>query len=82
MASNPELIERVRALVAEALQVPVERITPELEFGGIPEWDSMGHMNVIMQLEERFGVPVDAELIATLTSVPLICEYIIKSGKE
>jgi acyl carrier protein len=34
----------------------------------------------MMLLEERFGIPVDADLIATLTSVPAICEYVSKPG--
>jgi acyl carrier protein len=37
-------------------------------------------MGIIMLLEERFGIPIDADVIATLTSVPAICEYVSKSG--
>ncbi len=77
---NTELVERVRALLAEAFVVAKEEIPADLAFGGIKQWDSMGHMGVMMLLEERFGVPLDADLIATLTSVPAICEYISKSG--
>ena len=40
----------------------------------------MGHMGVMMLLEERFGIPLDADLIGSLTSVPAICAYISKSG--
>ncbi len=65
----PELTEQVCSLLAGALQVPAEAITAELSFGDLPQWDSMGHMEVMMQLEERFGVEVSADTIAALTSV-------------
>lgn len=75
---NVELLESVRALLAEAFNLPKEQISPDLAFGGIQQWDSMGHMGVMLLLEERFGVPIDADLIAALTSVSAICEYLGK----
>jgi citrate synthase len=79
---NDNLIVHVQETVAEALQVPIRQIAPTLAFGGIKEWDSMGHMGVMMLLEERFGISIDAEIIAALTSVPAICEYIQKTRKD
>jgi citrate synthase len=79
---NNTLIVRVQETVAEALQVPASQVTPDLAFGGIKEWDSMGHMGVMMLLEERFGISIDAEIIAALISLPAICAYIQKTGKE
>lgn len=78
---NDILIIRIQETVAEALQVPASQVTPELAFGGIKEWDSMGHMGVMMLLEERFGISIDAEIIAALTSLPAICDYIQKTRK-
>ena len=79
-ANLQELTEQVCSLVASALQVPAEAVTAELGFGDLPEWDSMGHMEVMMQLEERFGVEVSADTIAALTSVPAICAYLKENG--
>ncbi len=36
----------------------------------------MGHMNVMMALEERFSVEINTETIALLTNVPAICAYL------
>jgi len=72
-------LPNIRALIVEALQVTIDEIPPDLAFGGIKQWDSMGHMGIMLLLEERFGVPIDADVIATLTSVPAICEYLNKS---
>lgn len=74
------LTEQVRGLIIEALQVSAEAVTGDLSFGDLPQWDSMGHMEVMMQLEERFGVEVSADTIAALTSVPAICNYLKENG--
>jgi len=76
-----ELTERVQALLVEALQVPPEVVTPDLSFGDLPQWDSMGHMEVMMHLEEHFGVEINADTIAALTSIPQICSYLEENGR-
>lgn len=78
MDINIPRIEQVQAALAEALQIPIEEITPELALGDLPQWDSMGHMEVMMILEQKFGIEINADTIAALTSVPAICDYIEK----
>ena len=70
------LSQRVQSLLAEAIQVPGEMVTPELSFGDLPQWDSLGHMEIMLRLEEVFGVAIDADTIAQLISVPEICRYL------
>lgn len=80
-AERENILEgQVRALLAEALQVPLEEVTPDLSFGDLPQWDSMGHMEVMLRLEERFGIEINAENIALLTSLPVICAYLRENG--
>lgn len=74
--NSTQLTDRVRDLIAEALQVPEEMVTAGLSFGDLPQWDSMGHMEVMVLLEERFGVEVSADTIAALTSVDSIRAYL------
>ena len=74
------LTQRVRSLLAEAIQVPGEMVTPDLSFGDLPQWDSLGHMEVMLRLEEEFGVAIDAETIAQLISVPEICHFLEEKG--
>lgn len=82
MGYSQVTMRRVQELVAEALQLPIDQVAPRLSFGGIKQWDSMGHMSIMMLLEERFGIIIDADVIASLTSINAICDYLGKSGKE
>lgn len=74
------LTSRIQKLLIEALQVPADQVNADLAFGDLPQWDSMGHMEVMMFLEERFGVEINADSIAALTSVPSICSYLEDNG--
>ena len=72
-----DLSSRVQALLVEALQIPADWVTPDLAFGDLPQWDSMGHMEVMMHLEEKLGVEINTDTIAELVNVPAICAYIV-----
>lgn len=78
MILNPDqpLTAQVQALLVKSLRVPADLVSPELAFGDLPQWDSMGHMEVMMALEAEYGIEINAETIAALTSIPAICAYL------
>jgi acyl carrier protein len=69
---------KVQPVLAEAFQIPSSEVTPELAFGDLPQWDSMGHMELMMLLEERFGIEINADTIAELVSLPAICAHLAR----
>jgi acyl carrier protein len=73
---NSPISEQVQALLADAIQVSPDMITPDLAFGDLPQWDSLGHMEVMMRLEEQFDVEINPDTIAELISIPDICTYL------
>jgi citrate synthase len=66
----------VEQLIAEALGIPRKRVTPQLEFGAVAEWDSLGHVTLMLALEERTGTEIDAERMVELTTVGAISQYV------
>jgi acyl carrier protein len=70
------LVDRIQTVLAATLNVDASEITAETQFGDLPQWDSMGHMEVLVALEKEFGVEVTADTITNLISVPAICHYI------
>lgn len=74
------LTKKVPVLLAEAFQIPPAEISPDLAFGDLPQWDSMGHMELMLLLEEQFGVEINTETIAELVSVPAIIQYLEERG--
>lgn len=73
---------RLRLMMADIFQVPLEEITPDLAFGDLPQWDSLGHMELMMRLEEGLNAEITTESIAELTSLPVIITYLQEHGYE
>jgi acyl carrier protein len=68
--------ESLRGHMAEIMRVNAEQITPETQFGDFPQWDSMGHMDLMVMLESEFGVPINADTISELVSIQAILDQI------
>lgn len=71
-----ETLEQARQAVAYALQIAPEDVVDDLTFGDLPQWDSMGHMEIMLTLEERFGIEITPESINALTSLAAIAAAI------
>jgi acyl carrier protein len=65
---------------AAALNIPVESVTDELAYQGIPEWDSISHMVLISQLEEDFGVSIATDDVIDMSSVAKAMDILGKQG--
>lgn len=61
--------EKVKAVVAERLLIEEDKISPDARFREDLEVDSLGLVDLIMRLEEEFGIEIseeDAEGLATV----------------
>jgi acyl carrier protein len=71
---------RVKQCVASALSLAAGDIDDDTSFGSLPQWDSMGHMTVVLAVEQEFGVAFESYQIAELTSVSSIVSAVIAHG--
>lgn len=68
-ASNAELETEVTALAASLLGAREDDLAPDAGFDGFAVWDSLLRLNLLLGLEERFGIAVQPEDVELLTSV-------------
>ena len=69
MASRDEVFERVKELLAEQLGVDENEITEEASFQEDLDADSLDLVELIMELEDQFGMKIsddDAQKIQTV----------------
>jgi acyl carrier protein len=52
----PTILDQVRDVAADVFAMPREAITPEASPDTIEQWDSMQHLNLMLDLEMTFGV--------------------------
>ena len=68
--------ERIRAIMAEALRLPVDRIGADAAVGTVPNWDSTAHMRMMIALEDAFGIDLDETRMVEMTSFARILDTV------
>jgi acyl carrier protein len=68
--------------MATALKVTPATITPKSAQGDFPAWDSMGHVQLMVALEDAFGIALEVEDFMNLTSVQAILDHLKTQGIE
>jgi acyl carrier protein len=64
--------DKLKAVMAAMLDIDVSTVGPETSTDTVPQWDSVRHMNLVIALEEAFGISVPDDEVATLTSYPIV----------
>ena len=72
--------EKLQQTIAATLKVASAKITQTTCDQDLPAWDSLGQVNLIMALEQTFGVYIEVEEFGSLNSVPAILAYLEKQG--
>ena len=67
---------KIKEIMATVFQVPVSEITEGTSNDTLPGWDSLQHLNLIVVLEETFGIEFSEEEMENLLSFANIREYI------
>jgi acyl carrier protein len=62
----------VKKVMASVFEVDVGEITEDASMDTIKTWDSLRQMNLVLALEESFGVSIPDEDAANATSYKLI----------
>ncbi len=64
--------DQLKSVMAAMLGIEAAQIGPETSTDTVPQWDSVRHMNLVIALEESFGITIPDDEVATLTSYPII----------
>jgi acyl carrier protein len=62
----------LKQIMGSVLKVDPAGLGPQSSSDTIETWDSLKHMNLVLALEEEFGVTIPDEEAANITSYPLI----------
>lgn len=61
--------EQVKAIVAQVSNVDVNEVTLQSAVGDFPQWDSMGQMAILQQVEETFEISFEPEEMMEIEDV-------------
>jgi acyl carrier protein len=67
-----DIKQKIKQVMSAVFEVPVETITENSSGDSIETWDSLRHLNLILALEEEFGVSIPDEEVGNLINFKLI----------
>lgn len=73
---NTVVMSRVQRIMADVLSVPIERVGPDSSSETLEAWDSLQHLNIMLALEQEFGLELLPEEVERLASVQDIASLV------
>jgi acyl carrier protein len=72
------LDKRLVESLSRAFDVDPSVITPETTQANTPSWDSLGHLKLVFEIEDAFGIRLSSEEITTVTSVARLQDVLFR----
>ncbi len=66
----------IKGLMGKAWGIDYKKISSNVRFNEFPQWDSLGHVSLLIVLEEEYGVSINFEVLTELVSIHAIIEYL------
>lgn len=70
----------LNSLIAGALKIPAASITPETSIDSTPAWDSLAHMDLVVSIEEHYGIQLLPDEMVAMRSVGQIAALLRAKG--
>ncbi|MCD8240961.1 MAG: acyl carrier protein [Lachnospiraceae bacterium] len=76
------MLDKIREMVAEQLNVDVDEITAETSFKEDLGADSLDLFELVMALEEEYEIEIPSEELEQITTVGAVMDYLKSKGVE
>jgi acyl carrier protein len=70
------IFEQVRGIAADLFEAPAAQITPESSPETLQNWDSVQHLNLVLQLEQQFNIPFEPEEMDRMKTIGAVVELV------
>ena len=71
-------MDKINEIIIETLKVSEEQTELNLGMDDVANWDSLTHMNLIVSIEDEFGIEISGDDIAEMISFESIKKTIAK----
>jgi acyl carrier protein len=76
--ASVDILQEIQGIIATTLAVPAAQVHAESKASDFSEWDSVHHLLLVMEIEQKFTFKVPLEEIAQLDSVDAILKAVQK----
>lgn len=68
--------QQIRNVLATVLNVDIAEISDDCSYGSTEHWDSLGHMKIVVAIEEEFGIRFDDDEVSDMLNFLLIYNFV------
>ena len=76
------MLEKIKEIIVDQLNVDADSVTPEAKFKEDLEADSLDLFELVMALEEEYGVEIPSEDLEKTLTVGDVIKYLEDKGVE
>lgn len=67
----------IKSVMAQTWGIKKDEIPNDAALNQFVQWDSLGHVNLLLAFEEKFGLEINNETVTGLTSLEIIFKYFL-----
>ena len=68
-------MEEFLQFVAKVLRVDRTQLSPDTSCGSISQWDSIMHLRLVMEIEEKYNVEIHIDVVPTIKKLSQFYEH-------
>ena len=73
--------EETRVWLAGILHCDQDKLNEDAGVGKTPGWDSLGHLNVMMELDRQYGIEINDETVRKFQEIGAIEQVVANKEK-
>lgn len=70
--TSDQLELRIRQIVADTLNLPLDEVPPDAYMGSLAEWESMAHLMLVLGLEQEFECQFSPDEVESMKGIQAI----------
>ena len=74
--------QRIKEIMARVFDTPVDAIPDDASFSLVKGWDSLGHIALMMAIEQELGVALTAEAMRQALTLPALTDFVNQAEKK
>ena len=68
----------IKNIMGRAWEVSPSQIPDDIQFNQFSQWDSFGHVTLLVALETEYGITINYDTLTTLTNLTAIINHLNK----
>ncbi len=78
--TSHETADAVRRIIADLFQIDPAELGDDASPETVEAWDSLQHVNLVLDLESHFGIQLSEDQIEAMTDVASVIEIVRQAG--